>query len=188
MSKEKDIEQEAVQNEENIAAEQENEATESNATEATEEKDPIQVLEAQLLEEKNKYLRLYADFENFRRRTAKERIELIQSAGADIVKNLLPILDDFDRAIANNETIEDIKAVKEGFGLINNKFKRTLEQAGLKEMEDLKGKNFDVDHHEAITKFPAPSDDLKGKVIDVAEKGYFLNDKVVRFAKVVVGE
>lgn len=144
-------------------------------------------LEADLAEMKDKYTRLFAEFDNFRKRTAKERIGLINNAGADVIKDLLPVLDDFDRAKKANEGSEDVKAVKEGFDLIHNKFFRLLEQKGLKPM-DSQGKPFDTEYHEAITDIPAPSDDLKGKVVDVIEPGYFLNDTVLRYAKVVVGK
>jgi len=186
MSKDKELEQEELNQQETIATE--DQTTEAQENTEQEEKDPIQVLEAQLLEEKSKYLRLYADFENFRKQKAKERIDLIQTAGASVVSNLIPVIDDFDRASANNDKVDDINAVKEGFELIKNKFVRILNQSGLKEMENLVGAEFDVDHHEALTKIPAPSDKLKGKIVDVAEKGYYLNDKVIRFAKVIIGE
>jgi molecular chaperone GrpE len=144
-------------------------------------------LEAELAEMKDKYTRLFAEFDNFRKRTAKERIGLINNAGADVIKNLLPVLDDFDRAKKANEGSEDASAVKEGFDLIHNKFFRLLEQKGLKPM-DSQGKPFDTEYHEAITDIPAPSEDLKGKVVDVIEPGYFMNDTVLRYAKVVVGK
>lgn len=134
---------------------------------------------------KDKYLRLNADFDNARKRNARERIELIQNANADLVRELLSSLDDFERAIAhenpdNQETIT-------GLNLIYNKLKKTLESKGLKPMDSLH-QAFDTNFHEAITNIPAPSDDLKGKVVDVVEKGYFLNDSVIRYAKVVVGQ
>lgn len=135
----------------------------------------------------DKYIRLYSEFDNYRRRTAREKIELITNAGEDMLKILIPVLDDFDRAIANNEKSDDINAVKEGVKLVYNKFKKTLTDKGLKEME-MNDNSFNVDLHEAITKIPAPDNDLKGKVIDVIEKGYLLNEKVIRYAKVVVGE
>ncbi len=134
----------------------------------------------------NKYLRLHAEFDNFRKRTNKEKVDLINSAGEGILKDLVPTLDDFERAIKNNETSEDINGVKEGFHLIYNKFKHTLESKGLKPMES-EGQDFDVEIHEAIANVPAPSKKQKGKVIEAVEKGYYLNDKVIRFAKVVVG-
>lgn len=135
----------------------------------------------------DKFLRLYSEFDNYRKRTNKEKIDLIGSASAGVLKDLIPVLDDFERAIANNETSEDIAVVKEGFQLIYNKLKTTLENKGLTPM-NAKGKVFDSELHEAIANVPAPSKDLIGKVVDDVEKGYFLNDKVVRYAKVVVGQ
>lgn len=137
---------------------------------------------------KDKWLRLNAEFDNFRKRTAKERLELIQFAGENTLKNMLPVLDDMERAIANNAKTDDIAVVREGFSLIQSKLLHILGSQGVKPMADEKGKPFDTDRHEAITKAPAPSADLKGKVIEVVENGYTLHDKVIRFAKVVVGE
>ena len=134
----------------------------------------------------DKYLRLYAEFDNFRRRTSKERIDLLQTAGKEIIVALLPVLDDFERAERAMETSTDVEAVKEGVKLIQNKLNNILSQKGLKPMQSI-GQPFDADLHEAITNIPAPTDDLKGKVIDEMEKGYTLGDSVVRFAKVVVG-
>lgn len=144
-------------------------------------------LENQLEESIDKYKRLVAEFDNYKKRTSRERMELIQNAGQGVIKNLLPILDDFDRALLSMETAEDVIAVKEGVELVNNKFRKLLESEGLKEM-DVQGQPFDADFQEAITAIPAPSEELKNKVIDVVEKGYFLNDKVIRFAKVVIGQ
>lgn len=135
----------------------------------------------------DRYLRLYSEFDNYRRRTAKERLELIGTASEEVVKNMLSVLDDMDRAIIANEKIDDIQAVKEGFLLVQQKMKNILTQKGLKEMSIADGV-FNPDFHEAITKIPAPTEDLKGKVIDTIEKGYYLHDKIIRFAKVVVGE
>lgn len=135
----------------------------------------------------DKYVRLHAEFDNFRKRTAKERLDLLQSAGADAIKSILPVLDDFERAIANNTAVEDAQALKQGFALIHQKLAHTLAGQGLKPME-AKGASFDPDLHEAIAQAPAPSADLKGKVLDVVENGYLLNDKVLRYAKVVVGQ
>lgn len=137
-----------------------------------------------LAEAKDKYLRLYSEFENFRRRTAKEKLELIQTASEQIVKEMLPVIDDFERAEKAFQGSESKEM--EGFLLIYNKFKKIVEQTGVKQME-AKGSNFDADLHEAITQLPAPSDSLKGKVLEVVEQGYLLGDKVVRHAKVVVG-
>ena len=143
-------------------------------------------LQVKLAELNDKYLRLYSDFDNFRKRTAKEKIELIQSGGEDVFKSLLPIIDDFDRAVKSNADAEDIAAVKEGISLIYNKLQNTLFQKGLKEQESL-GEVFDTDLHEAITNIPAPDEASKGKILDVLEKGYTLNGKVIRYAKVVIG-
>ena len=141
---------------------------------------------SELAELKDKYLRLYADFENFRRRTAKEKLELISNANEGVLKALIPVVDDFERAMQSIENTDDVAAVKEGVSLIYTKLFKTLEGKGLKPMVS-KGEPFDADLHESVTQFPAPSDDLKGKVIDEIEKGYYLNDKVIRFAKVIVG-
>jgi len=139
----------------------------------------------ELSEMKDKYLRLYSEFENFRRRTSREKSELIQSANEQLVQTLLPVLDDFERAekaVAGNEN-----EVTEGFVLIQSKLKKVLDQFGLKPMAIGPGSDFDADTQEAITQVPAPEEKLKGKVVDVVEKGYTLNDKVIRYAKVVVG-
>lgn len=143
-------------------------------------------IEAQLSAANDKYLRLYAEFDNYKRRTSKERIELIQSAGKDVIAQLLTVLDDFDRALKAMDSATEVAPVKEGILLVSQKFKKVMTQQGLKEMETI-GQPFDADFQEAITNIPAPSDDLKGKVIDEVEKGYYLNDKVLRHAKVVVG-
>jgi len=142
-------------------------------------------LKDQLVQANDKYLRLYAEFDNFRRRTAKERVEMQLSGGKDVLAALLPVADDFERALKAMETATDIIPVKEGVALIQNKLKHILSGKGVKEMQT-KGQPFDADIHEAITNIPA-GDELKGKVVDELEKGYYLNDKVLRFAKVVVG-
>ena len=129
----------------------------------------------------DKHLRLFAEFENFKKRTAKERMDLYKTAGESVLTALLPILDDFERSIKANQKQED-----EGVVLIYNKLKSILETKSLKAMEDPIGQELNTDYHEAITNIPAPSDDMKGKIIDVVEKGYFLNEKVIRYAKVVV--
>lgn len=143
-------------------------------------------LKAEATEWQNKYLRLYAEFDNFKRRTSKERLELLQIAGKDVISDLLTVLDDFERAQKSIETATDAVAVKEGVTLVQHKLKGILNQKGLKEMESI-GKEFDADLHEGITSIPAPSADLKGKIVDELEKGYLLNDKVIRFAKVIIG-
>lgn len=142
--------------------------------------------EEKFAELNDKHLRLHAEFENFKRRTVKERIELYKTAGEDVLSTLLPVLDDFERAIkAKTDAGEELKE-EEGVLLIYNKMKSSLEQKGLKAMEDTVGQELNTDFHEAITNIPAPSEEMKGKIIDVIEKGYFLNDKVIRYAKVVV--
>jgi len=146
--------------------------------------DPIKKLKDELAESKDKFLRLYAEFDNFRRRSSKEKLEMIQSANEQLLKALLPVVDDFDRAEKSFKDKNDKES--EGFFLIQNKFRKILEQYGVKPMEALHT-NFNPDLHEAITQVPAPEEKLKGKIIDVVEKGYLLNDKVIRFAKVVVG-
>jgi len=143
-------------------------------------------LQAEVQQLNDKYLRLYAEFDNYKRRTQKERVELLQTAGKDVIVTLLPVLDDFDRALKAMETATDVAPVKEGILLVSTKLKNTLAQKGLKDVESI-NQPFNTDFHEAITNIPAPSDDLKGKVIDEVEKGYTLNDNVIRFAKVVVG-
>ncbi|MBE9662748.1 nucleotide exchange factor GrpE [Mucilaginibacter myungsuensis] len=143
-------------------------------------------LKDELAQANDKYLRLYAEFDNFRRRTREERTELLKTAGKEMVVAMLPVLDDFERAAKAMENSTDVNAVKEGVALVQHKIKNILGQKGLTEMEAV-GQPFDADIHEAITSIPAPTDDMKGKVIDQMEKGYYLNDKVVRFAKVIVG-
>lgn len=167
-------------------AEVENQETD-NDSEAPKCEDEKENLEQQIAELKDKHLRLFSEFDNFRKRTSKERVELFKTANADLMLDLLPVIDDFDRAMKAFESEEDIKSVKEGVALIKNKFEKTLEKKGLKCMES-KEKEFDTDFHEAITEIPAPTKKLKSKVVDVIEKGYTLNDKVIRYAKVVVGK
>lgn len=153
---------------------------------ALDEKSAEDLLKEELALANDKYLRLYAEFDNFRRRTTKERIDLLQTAGKETIVALLPVLDDFERAIKSMEAATDVNAVKEGVVLVQNKLNNILSQKGLKPMTSV-GEAFDADLHEAITNIPAPTDDMKGKVIDEMEKGYYLNDNVIRFAKVVVG-
>ncbi len=136
--------------------------------------------------EREKYIRLYSEFENFRRRTAKERLDLIQNASKDIIESLLPVVDDMERAIKALQGSEENKSALEGMDLVYKKFYGILERKGLKPMVAV-GETFDAELHEAVTQFAAPSPELVGKVIDEVEKGYYLNDKVVRFAKVIVG-
>ncbi|GGI23946.1 nucleotide exchange factor GrpE [Pedobacter mendelii] len=182
--------------EENIMnTENPSENTEAQNSENTDAPENLEQAEEQSAEEKlqnevqqlnDKYLRLYAEFDNYKRRTQKERVELLQTAGKDVIISLLPVLDDFDRALKAMETATDVAPVKEGILLVSTKLKNTLAQKGLKDVESI-NKDFNTDFHEAITNIPAPTDVLKGKVIDEVEKGYTLNDNVIRFAKVVVG-
>ena len=143
-------------------------------------------LKEELVAANDKYLRLFAEFDNFRRRTVREREEAKKTEGKDTIVAMLGVMDDFERAIRSMDNATDVAAVKAGVELIYNKLNNTLMQKGVKPMDAL-GETFDADIHEAITNVPAPTDDLKGKVIDVMEKGYYLGDKVVRFAKVIVG-
>ena len=180
---EKDINvQETAENLENA------ENATNNATEF--ENEPISELDqlkADIAEQKDKYLRLMAEFDNYKRRTSKERIELIQTAGKDVIVSLLDVLDDCDRAEKQLSKSDDINVQKEGIQLVFNKIRSTMQSKGLTAMESI-GKDFDVELHEAITEVPAPNDKQKGKVIDEITKGYFLNEKIIRFAKVVVGK
>ena len=163
-----------------------NTITNEQATENIIETTPEEQLASDLAQEKDKFLRLFAEFENYKRRTTKERIELFSTASQDVIKSLLPIIDDFDRALsemAKNKASELSKGVE----LIKNKLLSTLEQKGLSAIEVTNGDVFSADDHEAITQIPAPSKEMKGKIIDVIEKGYKLGDKVIRFPKVVIG-
>lgn len=167
----------------NLKEESEKETKVDPANEASEES----VVKEINIDFKDKYVRLYSEFENYRKRTAREKIDIITNASENVLKEIIPILDDFERAIANNENVEEISTIKEGFELIHNKIFKTLTNQGLTSMDSI-GKSFDPDIHEAITKIPATKNKMKGKVMDVIEKGYTLNEKVIRFAKVVVGE
>jgi molecular chaperone GrpE len=144
-------------------------------------------LKAEVAEFKEKYLRQVAEFDNFRKRNAKERLELIQTAGKDVIISLLDVLDDSERAEQQLDKTADIDALKEGIKLVFNKLRNTLAARGLKPMESI-GQPFNPDLHEAVTEIPVPSDDMKGKVVDEVQKGYYLNDKIIRFAKVIVGK
>lgn len=144
-------------------------------------------LQEELAKEKDKFLRLFAEFENYKKRTSKERVELFKTAGKDVVVAMLPVLDDFDRALTEIAKT-DAEDLKKGVELISNKLRETLKAKGLGEVEVKKGDTFDAEDHEAVTQIPAPSDDMKGKIIDVLEKGYTLGDKVIRYPKVVVGQ
>ncbi|TCD29275.1 nucleotide exchange factor GrpE [Pedobacter psychrodurus] len=171
---------------ENTAENVENTDAPIAETEQAPELSAEEKLQAEVQQLNDKYLRLYAEFDNYKRRTQKERVELLQTAGKDVIVSLLPVLDDFDRALKAMETAADVAPVKEGILLVSTKLKNTLAQKGLKDVESI-SQPFNTDFHEAITNIPAPTEDLKGKVIDEVEKGYTLNDNVIRFAKVVVG-
>lgn len=184
---------EVVENETNEVGNNETEPQlEVNETEEEEKEEEKEVseldkLKDELAEAKDKYLRLYSEFDNYRRRTSKEKLELISTATENLITVLIPVIDDFERAEQSFKNETETKAIAEGVKLISTKFINILEQKGLKVMESKAGIKFDPEIHEAITQIPAPSKKLKGKVVDVIEKGYFLGDKVVRFAKVVTG-
>ena len=175
----------------NIKEEQENasiEETQANEAQAEEKQDSKPSAEELIQEEKDRYLRLFAEFENFKKRTAKERIELFKTANQDVLSALLPIVDDFDRGLAEIKKSEDQAALFEGMKLIHDKLIATLNQKGLVQVEVAAGDNFDADIHEAVTQIPAPDESLKGKIIDVIEKGYQLGEKIIRYPKVVIGQ
>ncbi|MCB0510610.1 MAG: nucleotide exchange factor GrpE [Chitinophagales bacterium] len=175
--------------EEKDSLQEEQEVQENTETqeESNKEGNEVELLKQQLAEQKDKYLRLFADFDNYKKRTAKERLDLLNTAGKDIILSIIPVVDDFERAIAVAEKATEVDSVKEGMTLIRNKMFTILEHRGVKAMESI-GETFDAEKHEAITEIPAPSEDLKGKVLDQVEKGYWMNDKIIRYAKVVVGK
>ncbi|TCJ14636.1 nucleotide exchange factor GrpE [Flaviaesturariibacter flavus] len=164
----------------------ENTPGDQHLNEPVAEESELEKLKAQLDEKNDQYLRLAAEFDNFKRRTAKERVELIQTAGKDVIQSLLDVLDDASRAEQQLEKTDDVAQIKEGIRLVFGKLRNTLASRGLKPME-AKGAEFNPDLHEAITEIPA-GDEMKGKVVDEVTKGYYLNDKIIRFAKVVVGK
>lgn len=183
--KEADKKQNSATKETEQTVESQNEEQSSETAEKTE--DSQQTAENQLADLQDKHIRLHAEFDNFRRRTLKEKADLIKTGGEKTIIDLLPVLDDLELAVKSIQTAQDLDSVKEGVQIIINKFGNFLKQQGVEEIE-AKEQDFDTDKHEAITKFPAPSEELKGKVIDVIKKGYQLHDKVIRFAQVVVGE
>lgn len=176
-------------NEETTAQEtqQENEQSQSSLSEEEKLTQELEKAQAQIEDQKDKYLRLSAEFDNYRKRTLKEKAELILNGGEKSISSILPIVDDFERALKNMETATDVAAVKEGVELIYNKFMSVLGQNGVKVIETQE-KPLDTDFHEAIAVIPAPTEELKGKILDCVQTGYTLNDKVLRHAKVVVGE
>ena len=147
----------------------------------------VEELQQDLGELKDKYIRQVAEFDNFKKRNARERIDLLQNAARDTIASLLPVLDDFDRAIKAGDADDNIEPISEGVKMIYNRLKSTLGQKGLREMETIE-QPFDPELHEALTELPAPNDDMKGKIMDTIEKGYYLNDKIIRHARVVVGK
>ncbi len=181
----KNMSQESTENieKENINTENVSENQEINAPELTVEEQ----LQEELAKEKDKFLRLFAEFENYKKRTAKERIDLFRTANQEVLQAMLPVLDDFDRAWAQISKTQE-EALLTGVQLIHDKLKSTLVSKGLEEVEVKVGDAFDADFAEAITQIPAPSEDLKGKIVDVIEKGYKLGDKIIRFPKVVIGQ
>ena len=183
---------ESAENVEQTETAEVNEATENveNAEDSKENKevDPMADLQAQLDAQKDQYLRLMADFDNYRKNQLKKTNDLLTYGGEEAFKKLLPIIDDFERAVEHNEKAEDIEALREGFKLIYGKLKTYLEQSGVSVIPAASGDAFDETIHEAITMFPAPAPELKGKIVDCATKGYKYKDKVIRIAKVVVGE
>jgi len=159
----------------------------SSNTELEKKDKELEDIRYKMSEINDKYLRLSAEFDNYRKRTLKEKTDLLKTAGGDVLVDVLPVLDDFERAMQSMTNTEDIKAVKEGVVLIYNKFKEFIKAKGIVEIEALH-QEFDTDLHEALTKIPAPEDKLKGKVVDVIQKGYKIEEKIIRYAKVVVGE
>lgn len=168
-------------------AQEKKETKKEKAHKHTKAEEQLEKTELELLELKDRHIRLQAEFDNYRKRTLKERMELLKTASESLLISILPVIDDFDRAIQTVNLEEKNSHIKEGVQLIYNKFQEFLKQNGVKEIE-AKEQNFDTDLHEAITKIPAPTEELKGKIVDVVQKGYYLNDKVIRFSKVVIGE
>ena len=176
----KDIEKEEVETSETQTVEVEEQVIEEKTVE--------EKLQGELQQEKEKFLRLFAEFENYKKRTSRERIELFSTASEDVMKTLLPVLDDFERALNHIEEDKEAEELRKGVLLIYQKLINTLELKGLKAIAVEKGEAFNADNHEAITQIPAPTEDMKGKIIDVIEKGYKLGEKVIRFPKVVIGQ
>ena len=174
-------EKDMMNNEEQPTPAQEQEI---NSVESASELD---LLKKELDEQKEKFIRLYADFDNFKRRNAKERVELIQTAGREVIQSLLEVMDDCDRAERQMQKSDDVAQIREGIQLVFSKLRNTMHSKGVKEMKTI-GEEFNADFHEAITEIPVTNDNMKGKVVDEVEKGYTLNDKIIRFAKVVVGK
>jgi|TARA_B110000881_G_C18483061_1_gene467609 molecular chaperone GrpE len=182
MSKKEDIKEEVINTVEEMQQVEENqEVVEETVKE-------IPTAEELILAEKDKFLRLFAEFENYKKRTTRERVELFRTAGQEVMTSLLPVVDDFERALSHIEEDKEAEELRKGVLLVYQKFYNTLEQKGLSKIETNAGDVFDAEFHEAITQIPAPSKDLKGKVIDCVEKGYKLGDKIIRYPKVVIGQ
>ena len=175
------------QQQENESPETTEEQISSNQPEEPIVKDEKEELRIEIAEQKDKFIRLYAEFDNFKRRNAKERNELILTAGKEVVQSLLEVMDDCDRAEKQLQQSDDLAQIRQGVGLVFAKLRNTLQARGLKEMKSI-GEEFNPDFHEAITEIPVPDESMKGKVVDQVEKGYTLNDKIIRFSKVVVGK
>ena len=180
-NKTNEVEEPQIEDTSTATAEEE---TKSN----NEHKNAEEKLKEQLAEEKDKFMRLFAEFENYKKRTSKERMDLFKTASQDVMLAMLPVIDDFERAMKHIEEDEEAGELGKGVLLIYNKLMKTLEQKGLSKIEVNKGDVFNADDHEAVTQIPAPSPDLKGKIIDVVERGYKLGDKIIRFPKVVIGQ
>lgn len=178
--KTKDVEKPQLDAQETATAEAEAQAKESLTAE--------EQLQEELAKEKDKFMRLFAEFENYKKRTTRERIELFKTASEEVMTSLLPVLDDFERALMHIEDDKEAEELRKGVLLIYQKLLTTLEQKGLSVVQVKSGDTFDAEDHQAITQIPAPNDDMKGKIIDVVEKGYKLGDKVIRYPKVVVGQ
>jgi molecular chaperone GrpE len=177
------MEEKEMLNNEEMSAEQPVQAENAGSNEPA----ALEALQQELQEQKEKYIRLYADFDNFKRRSARERIELIQTAGREVIQAMLEVVDDCDRAEKQLQKSDDLQQIREGIQLVFTKLRNTLQAKGLKEMKSI-GADFDPDVHEAITEIPVQDENMKGKVVDEVEKGYLLNDKIIRFSKVVVGK
>ena len=177
----------AAQQQQPLDDQNENNATDNMSADEQPNDSQTEKMSEELSEWRDKYVRLSAEFDNYRKRTLKEKMELVSTASEDVIKSLLPVLDDLDRALQAMNSATDVAAVREGVVLISNKLCETLRNKGLVEIDAMQ-KEFDTDYHEAITKIPAPDDNLKGHVVDVVQKGYMLKDKVIRHSKVVVGE
>jgi molecular chaperone GrpE len=182
MSKKENIKDEEIHNEQETVQVEENQ--EVNKEVVKEEPTSEELLQT----EKDKFLRLFAEFENYKKRTTKERIELFKTAGQEVMTSLLPVVDDFERALSHIEDDKEAEELRKGVLLIYQKLYKTLEQKGLSKIETNQGDVFDAEIHEAITQIPASSEELKGKIIDCVEKGYKLGDKIIRYPKVVIGK